>query len=75
MARVIADALSELGVRQVLGVIGDALSPLTDAIRTTQDVEWVGCRHAEAASLAASAQWRAAATVPGRWLSTPRPVA
>jgi pyruvate dehydrogenase (quinone) len=56
VARVIVDALSELGVRQVFGVVGDALNPVTDAIRTTDDVEWVGCRHEEAAAFAASAQ-------------------
>ncbi|MFI6460549.1 thiamine pyrophosphate-dependent enzyme [Streptomyces sp. NPDC050528] len=56
VARVIVDALSELGVRQVFGVVGDALNPLTEAIRTTDDVEWVGCRHEEAAAFAASAQ-------------------
>ncbi|MBL1087309.1 pyruvate oxidase [Streptomyces actinomycinicus] len=56
VARVIVDALSELGVRQVFGVVGDALNPLTDAIRTTDSLEWVGCRHEEAAAFAASAQ-------------------
>ncbi|MFI0717528.1 thiamine pyrophosphate-dependent enzyme [Streptomyces sp. NPDC021224] len=56
VARVIVDALAELGVGQVFGVVGDALNPLTDAIRTTDGVEWVGCRHEEAAAFAASAQ-------------------
>ncbi|MEU2338382.1 thiamine pyrophosphate-dependent enzyme [Streptomyces sp. NPDC006654] len=56
VARVIVDALRELGVRQVFGVVGDALNPLTDAIRTTENLEWVGCRHEEAAAFAASAQ-------------------
>ncbi|MEE4546360.1 thiamine pyrophosphate-dependent enzyme [Streptomyces sp. V4-01] len=56
VARVIVDALGELGVRQVFGVVGDALNPLTDAIRTTEGLEWVGCRHEEAAAFAASAQ-------------------
>ncbi|MYX45484.1 pyruvate oxidase [Streptomyces sp. SID89] len=56
VARVVVDALSELGVRQVFGVVGDALNPLTDALRTTDGVEWVGCRHEEAAAFAASAQ-------------------
>lgn len=56
VSRTIVDALSELGVRQVFGVVGDALNPLTDAIRTTGDIEWVGCRHEEAAAFAASAQ-------------------
>lgn len=56
VARVIVDALAELGVGQVFGVVGDALNPLTDAIRTSDDVEWVGCRHEEVAAFAASAQ-------------------
>lgn len=42
VARVIVDALKELGVRHVFGVVGDALNPLTDAIRTTDEVDWVG---------------------------------
>ncbi|KMO95214.1 thiamine pyrophosphate-dependent enzyme [Streptomyces roseus] len=56
VAHVIVDALKELGVRHVFGVVGDALNPLTDAIRTTDDLDWVGCRHEEAAAFAASAQ-------------------
>ncbi|MFC4034472.1 thiamine pyrophosphate-dependent enzyme [Streptomyces polygonati] len=56
VARVIVDALAELGVGQVFGVVGDALNPLTDAIRTSDGVEWVGCRHEEVAAFAASAQ-------------------
>ncbi|MEU3464312.1 thiamine pyrophosphate-dependent enzyme [Streptomyces sp. NPDC006733] len=56
VARVIIDALHELEVGHVFGVVGDALNPLTDAIRTTDGLEWVGCRHEEAAAFAASAQ-------------------
>ncbi|MEU1423388.1 thiamine pyrophosphate-dependent enzyme [Kitasatospora sp. NPDC005751] len=56
VARVIIDALQDLGVRHVFGVVGDALNPLTDAIRSTEGVEWVGCRHEEAAAFAAGAQ-------------------
>ncbi|MEW2513825.1 thiamine pyrophosphate-dependent enzyme [Streptomyces sp. NPDC046870] len=63
VARVIVDALSELGVRQVFGVVGDALNPLTDALRTTDGVEWVGCRHEEAAAFAASAQSQLSGTL------------
>lgn len=63
VARVIVDALSELGVRQVLGVGGDALNPLTDANRTTEGVERVGCRHEEAAAFAASAQSQLSGTL------------
>ncbi|MFJ3234711.1 thiamine pyrophosphate-dependent enzyme [Streptomyces sp. NPDC086787] len=63
VARLIVDALSDLGVRQVFGVVGDALNPLTDAIRTTEDLEWVGCRHEEAAAFAASAQSQLSGTL------------
>ncbi|MFD7078844.1 thiamine pyrophosphate-dependent enzyme [Streptomyces sp. NPDC059918] len=55
VARLIVDSLKELGVRHVFGVVGDALNPLTDAIRTTDELDWVGCRHEEAAAFAASA--------------------
>ncbi|WP_046776779.1 thiamine pyrophosphate-dependent enzyme [Streptomyces yangpuensis] len=56
VAHVIVEALKDLGVRHVFGVVGDALNPLTDAIRTTDGLEWVGCRHEEAAAFAAGAQ-------------------
>ena len=56
VAQVIVDALEELRVGHVFGVVGDALNPLTDAIRRTDGVEWVGCRHEEAAAFAAGAQ-------------------
>ncbi|MFG2340482.1 thiamine pyrophosphate-dependent enzyme [Streptomyces yangpuensis] len=55
VARVIIDALQELGVGHVFGVVGDALNPLTEAIRTTDRLQWVGCRHEEAAAFAAGA--------------------
>ncbi|PYC74493.1 pyruvate oxidase [Streptomyces tateyamensis] len=63
VARVIIDALQELGVRHVFGVVGDALNPLTDAIRSTEGVEWVGCRHEEAAAFAAGAQSQLSGTL------------
>ncbi|MFJ4672483.1 thiamine pyrophosphate-dependent enzyme [Kitasatospora purpeofusca] len=63
VARVIVDALQELGVRHVFGVVGDALNPLTDAIRTTDGLDWVGCRHEEAAAFAAGAQSQLSGTL------------
>ncbi|MFD9127664.1 thiamine pyrophosphate-dependent enzyme [Kitasatospora sp. NPDC059571] len=63
VARVIIDALQELGVRQVFGVVGDALNPLTDAIRTSEGIDWIGCRHEEAAAFAASAQSQLSGTL------------
>jgi pyruvate dehydrogenase (quinone) len=56
VAKVIVDGLAQLGVRQVFGVVGDALNPLTDAIRQTDGLDWIGCRHEEVAAFAASAQ-------------------
>lgn len=63
VARVIVDALKDLGVQHVFGVVGDALNPLTDAIRTTDDLNWVGCRHEEAAAFAAGAQSQLSGTL------------
>ncbi|MGW1771153.1 thiamine pyrophosphate-dependent enzyme [Streptomyces sp. NPDC002104] len=63
VAHVIVDAFKELGVRQVFGVVGDALNPLTDAIRTTDGLEWIGCRHEEVAAFAAGAQSQLSGTI------------
>ncbi|GAA3491462.1 thiamine pyrophosphate-dependent enzyme [Streptomyces cremeus] len=63
VGRLFADTLEELGVRHVFGVVGDALNPLTDAIRTSESVSWVGCRHEEAAAFAAGAQSQLSDTI------------
>jgi pyruvate dehydrogenase (quinone) len=56
VAELIVDALARQGVRTVWGVVGDALNPVTDAIRQTEGIEWLGVRHEEAGAFAASAQ-------------------
>ncbi|MFI5982464.1 thiamine pyrophosphate-dependent enzyme [Streptomyces sp. NPDC051555] len=63
VARVIVDALEELGVQHVFGVVGDALNPLTEAIRTSDGPQWIGCRHEEAAAFAAGAQSQLSGTI------------
>lgn len=63
VARVIVDALGELGVKHVFGVVGDAMNPLTEAIRTTDGLDWIGCRHEEAAAFAAGAQSQLSGTL------------
>ncbi|QMU76821.1 pyruvate oxidase [Streptacidiphilus sp. PB12-B1b] len=63
VARVIVDALKDLDVNHVFGVVGDALNPLTEAIRTTEGIDWIGCRHEEAAAFAASAQSQLSGTL------------
>jgi pyruvate dehydrogenase (quinone) len=56
VAESIVAALADHGVTQVWGVVGDALNPVTDAIRQEQRIEWIGVRHEEAAAFAVSAQ-------------------
>jgi pyruvate dehydrogenase (quinone) len=52
----LVDALADLGVRTVWGVVGDALNPITDAIRRHDQLEWIGVRHEEVGAFAAGAQ-------------------
>ena len=56
VAETIVTALADLGVRTVWGVVGDALNPVTDAIRREPRLEWIGVRHEEAGAFAAGAQ-------------------
>jgi pyruvate dehydrogenase (quinone) len=56
VAESIVEALAGLGVSTVWGVVGDALNPVTDAIRREERVEWIGTRHEEVAAFAAGAQ-------------------
>lgn len=48
--------LSEVGVRHVFGLTGDALNHFVDAIRQQGKVEWITVRHEETAGYAAYAQ-------------------
>ena len=63
IAEQIISTLADLGVRTVWGVVGDALNPVTDAIRREERVEWIGTRHEEAAAFAAGAQAQLTGTV------------
>lgn len=56
VAELLIEALADHGVTSVWGVVGDALNPVTDAIRREDRIEWIGVRHEEAAAFAASAQ-------------------
>jgi pyruvate dehydrogenase (quinone) len=56
VAEMMIEALAEHGVRTVWGVVGDALNPVTDAIRREDRIDWVGVRHEEAGAFAAGAQ-------------------
>lgn len=48
--------LTDVGVRQVFGLTGDALNHFVDAIRKQEQVEWITVRHEETAAYAAYAQ-------------------
>jgi pyruvate dehydrogenase (quinone) len=56
VAETIVTAIADLGVKHVWGVVGDALNPVTDAIRREERLEWIGVRHEEAGAFAAGAQ-------------------
>ncbi len=55
VADVLVDALEQIGVRHIFGLIGDSLNPLADAVRHSK-IEWIGVRHEEGAALAAAGQ-------------------
>ena len=63
VAEQIVTALADQGVRTVWGVVGDALNPVTDAIRREDRIEWIGTRHEEAAAFAAGAQAQLSGTI------------
>ncbi|WP_427017451.1 thiamine pyrophosphate-dependent enzyme [Pseudarthrobacter sp. P1] len=63
VASMVIKALADMGVRTIWGVVGDALNPLTDAIRTEDRLEWIGVRHEEAAAFAAGAQSQLTGTI------------
>ncbi|MCW2847669.1 MAG: poxB [Marmoricola sp.] len=56
VAELLIESLADYGVTSVWGVVGDALNPVTDAIRREDRIEWIGVRHEEAGAFAASAQ-------------------
>src|SRR5207302_5350864 len=60
MARTVAehlvDTLSFAGVRQIYGIVGDSLNPVTDAIRRSGAIRWLDVRHEETAAFAPGAE-------------------
>jgi pyruvate dehydrogenase (quinone) len=63
VAEMIIKALADQGVRTIWGVVGDALNPVTDAIRREERIEWIGVRHEEVAAFAAGAQAQTSGTL------------
>jgi pyruvate dehydrogenase (quinone) len=60
MARTVAehlvDTLAQAGVRQIYGVVGDSLNPVTDALRRKDTIKWIDVRHEESGAYAAGAE-------------------
>src|SRR5580693_1384564 len=52
----IMEILHSVGVRRMYGVVGDSLNGITEALRKRGDVDWIHCRHEEAAAFAAAAE-------------------
>ena len=60
MARIVADfiteALAQVGVQRIYGVVGDSLNGFTDSLRRQGKIDWIHMRHEEAAAFAAGAE-------------------
>ncbi|WP_022916509.1 pyruvate dehydrogenase [Ruania albidiflava] len=55
VAEQLVENLYAAGVRRIYGLVGDSLNPITEAVRTHQDMEWVHCHNEESAAFAAAA--------------------
>ena len=56
LAQQLIEVLRLAGVVRVLGVVGDSLYPVVDAIRRTDGIDWVHVRHQEVGAFAAAAE-------------------
>ena len=63
IAELIVKGLADHGVRTIWGVVGDALNPVTEAIRQEERLEWIGVRHEEVGAFAAGAQAQLTGTI------------
>ncbi|MBY5705748.1 ubiquinone-dependent pyruvate dehydrogenase [Rhizobium leguminosarum] len=51
-----ADALAQVGVKRIYGVVGDSLNGFSDSLRRLKTIDWVHVRHEEGAAFAATAE-------------------
>ncbi len=51
-----AEALAQVGVKRIFGVVGDSLNGFSDSLRRLKSIEWIHVRHEEAAAFAATAE-------------------
>ncbi|SNY49809.1 pyruvate dehydrogenase [Paractinoplanes atraurantiacus] len=52
----LVEVLVQAGVRRIYGIVGDSLNSLSDAIRRSDEIEWVHVHNEEAAAFAAAAE-------------------
>jgi pyruvate dehydrogenase (quinone) len=55
VAEHLVDTLAQAGIKQIYGVVGASLNPVTDALRRSS-LRWVDVRHEETAAFAAGAE-------------------
>ena len=56
VAEHLVNTLARAGLRQIYGVVGDSLNPVTDALRRNGTIKWVDVRHEESGAYAAGAE-------------------
>jgi len=66
LAQQLIEVLRLAGVVRVLGVVGDSLHPVVDAIRRTDGIDWVHVRHQEVGAVCRGRRGADAAADPHR---------
>jgi pyruvate dehydrogenase (quinone) len=56
VADLVAETLTQAGVKRIFGVVGDSLNGLTEALRKRKTIDWIHVRHEEVAAFAAAAE-------------------
>ncbi|ANF56643.1 ubiquinone-dependent pyruvate dehydrogenase [Halotalea alkalilenta] len=56
VADILVETLEQAGVRHIWGLPGDSLNGLTESLRHSKQIDWLGVRHEEVAALAAGAE-------------------
>ncbi|GMA23454.1 hypothetical protein GCM10025864_12130 [Luteimicrobium album] len=56
VADLLVAQLITAGVKRIYGIVGDSLNPVVDAVRRSDEIEWVHVRHEEVAAFAAAGE-------------------
>jgi len=56
VADLLVAQLVSAGVKRIYGIVGDSLNPVVDAVRRSDEIEWVHVRHEEVAAFAAAGE-------------------